>query len=1145
MRKVPKQALFGCMVAAHILCTADLHSQNVLAYGNGRNTTAKKQTTPAKEDTNVEKQALITVLNDLNKTKGVYFLFSDQTLGNKMVYPVKDQNLEIEKILEAVLRDSGLRFKKVNDKTFVILSEKSKPRSSAQSSAMSEESIAADEDKATVLASVTGKVTDNNGKPVSGVNVTVKGTTRGTYTNAAGVFAINADKGNTLVFSFVGFQTREVQLGDETELSVSLEVNEQQMNEVVVTALGIRKESRRLGYAATKVNGDEFTKSREINIGNALTGKIAGVNSSGPLTGPGGSSRVTIRGNSSFGNNQPLYVINGIPMNNDNLGGAGMWGGADLGDGISSINPDDIEEMTVLKGGAAAALYGPRGKNGVILITTKTGKSKKALGIEFNSNFMFDKANNFTDWQDEYGQGTVGAKPANQAAAMQTGLISWGSRLDGSMVTLFDGQQHRYSSVSKDNFKDFYKTGTTFTNTLAISGGGENGTFRLSFGDLRNSSIYPNSKYNRNNVNLDLSYALSEKWTGQANVSYIKEVGKNRSNLSDAPGNGNYAILFLPANVDAEYLGKGYDERGAEVAFNGDAFTTNPFFAANKFQNNTTKDRLLGVASLRYSPFEWLYVQGRVANDFFAFNAQQITPTGTGYRPGGSLDNESTNIFNEMNMDLLIGVNKKITSDISLGVTAGGNLLKMKAKNTAVNANGLAFPYLYNPASATTRNATVRTPKQEVHSLYAAVELSYKNTLFINLTDRNDWSSSIPVENNSYNYPSINASYVFSENFKPSWLDFGKLRTGYAVVGADAPIFSTALYYNTNGSVNGNPLGSLANEIPNSAIEPLKVTELEIGTELKMLKNRLFLDFSWYNKQTLNDIVQGTVSQTSGYASALVNIGKLENKGIELLVGGVPVKTNSFKWTTSFNYAHNKNKVIRLAEGQNFMDVGQSRTQRGFIQHRIGESFAQVMVYDIKKNAKGEMIVGPTGLPQAGDALVSRGTAIHPVTGGWSNEVAYKNLAVSFLIDYKFGGVIYSGTNARAYAQGLHKATLEGRQGGIVVKGVNDAGAAVQTTVTAQDYFGTLANISSLQTYSSDFIKFRSFAITYNFDVKFLKNKVQGLGLSLVGRNLFYIKRDSDNIDPESNYNNTNAQGLEYASLPSVRSYGINLSVKF
>ncbi|WP_143307895.1 SusC/RagA family TonB-linked outer membrane protein [Chitinophaga vietnamensis] len=991
---------------------------------------------------------------------------------------------------------------------------------------------------------VHGTVKDSKGSPLPGVTVIVKNTGKGTQANANGQYKIAAKAGDVLVFRFVGFTVKEVTVGSDDEMNITLEEGSTGLNELVVTALGIKKEEKSVGYAITKVKGGDFTQAREINVGNALVGKVAGVNSSAPATGPGGSSRVTIRGNSSLSfNNQPLYVVNGIPLNNDNQGNPGMYGGADYGDGISSINPDDIEDMTVLKGGAAAALYGQRGINGVILITTKSGKARKGIGIEVNSNMTIDKVHDYRDFQDVYGQGTLGARPTDATSGIRTGMSSWGAKLDGQPAYYFDGQQRPYSKESQHNFKDFYRTGSTITNTVAFSGGNEATTFRVSLGDLRNLGVYPGAYYKRNNANIDLGFKLSPKWSGQANITYVKERA-NRANVSDAPGNGNFAIMFLPPNVRANLLAPGWDPlTGAETQYSDNQYNTNPYFAAAKFSNKTNKDRMMGMASLRYQATDWLYVQGRVTNDFFAFNAQSIWPTGTAFKPTGKLYQDLTRNFNELNTDVLVGLNKTVARDFNIGVTAGANFMRQDAKEIDMNADGLAYANLYNPSTASARNVNISTPTKEVHSVYGSLELSYKSTLFLTLTDRNDWSSSLPARNNSYNYPSINASYLFSETLQLPWLNFGKIRAGYSQVGGDAQPFKTQLYYGAMGAIGGNPIADLPSEIPNANLEPLKVKEAEIGAQLGFFKNRLSVDVAVYKKQTLNDIVSGTVSITSGYLTRLLNVGKIENKGIELMVSVVPVKTTDFTWTTSFNYTNNKNTVLQLAAGQADMQMDQSRTTNAYIKHVVGLPIAQVMAFDYLRDAKGNLVLD-NGLPQQG-ALTPRGTGVAPVSGGWNNEFVYKRFGLSFLIDYKNGGVLYSGTNANAYTFGLQKETLAGREGGVTVKGVDASGNEVSKTVDAQTYYGRLSTISALQVYSSDFIKFRSVSLTYNIPGSAFNHKIAGLGVSLVARNLFYISKHTPNIDPESSYNNSNSQGLEYAGVPTTKSIGVNLNVKF
>lgn len=1137
------------LTGLQIMIVISGYSQNTFAYTADRHA-GDEQEQPGNR-VQKKQQTLFSTLKELNKIKGVYFLFSENDMASFPVNAVEDWRESTERILDKILANTGLKYKKVSDNTFVIHKEKEKVKTGSMYAEPDfTETTDGSLTRNVTFEIITGRVFSTDNNPLQGVSVLIKGTNKGTTTNARGEFTIDARRGDVLVISYVGYQNQEVTVGENNSITIALVSLNQPMTEVVVTALGIRKEARRLGYAVTKVDGEEFTKAREINLGNALTGKVAGVNSSGPLTGPGGSSRVLIRGvNSLTGDNQPLYVVNGIPLNNANYGNAGKWGGADLGEGLTSINPDDIEEITVLKGGAAAALYGQLAKNGVIMITTKSGRGKKGMSVELNTNIQIDKINNFLEFQNQYGQGTLGAKPVDVTSAMNTGMRAWGPRLDGTQVPIFNGQAKPYTDQG-DNLNRFYQTGVTFTNTLAISGGSDAGYYRLSFGDLRNNSIYPDSRYIRNTVNLDMNYKLSAKWSGQASIIYGKEIGKNRSNLSDGPGNGNFGILFLPPNVNADYLAPGYDATGKEIQFSSDAFTTNPYFAAAKFRNDTKKDRIFAVGSLRYNPFDWLYLQAKLGNDYYAFNAVQITPTGTAYRPAGSLDNDINRFFNQINTELLIGVKRNITHNIAVNFTAGANFLKERQRITTINASGLAFPYLYNPGAATTRGANTATPRKDVNSVFGSAEFSYKNSFFLNITDRNDWSSTIPIANNSYNYPSVNASYVFSENFKAPWLSFGKIRVGYAQIGADADPFQTLLYYSTNGAVNNQPVGNIGTPatqdiIPNSTLEPLQIKEFEVGTQLSLMKNRLNFDFTWYSKKTLNDIVKGSVSRTSGYLSAVVNVGEVQNKGIEIQISGTPIKSANFQWTSSFNFAHNVNEVIELAEDQTFMDLSESRTTRGFVQHRIGLPAYQVMVFDYKRDNKGALVLNPSGFPQAADALVPAGTSIPPNVGGWSNNFRYKNFSIDFLIDFKSGGMVYSGTNATAYGAGLHEETLNGRESGIQITGVNDAGAPVNTTISAQNYYAALANISMVQTYKADFIKFRSLTLTYEVPTKILRNRVQGLSISFVGRNLFYISKSTPNIDPEANYSNGFSYGLEYASLPSTRSFGLNANVRF
>lgn len=1096
-----------------------------------------------------EKQTLFNVLKDLNRQKGVYFMFSDPSLGDKKVNPVADLRESVEKILVQVLKNTGLKYKKVSDNAFVILpvKENKKTSDALEVDFNSPPLQSAIEDKgAGIKALISGRITDNLQRALAGVSVAVKGTRRGTSTNSNGEFSIEADKGEILVFSFVGFDTREVLVGDDARVIVSLVPNDSQMSEVVVTALGIRKEAKRLGYAVTKVEGEGLTKAREINVANGLVGKVAGVNVSGVNGGPGSSSNVLIRGGSSlFGGNQPLYVINGVPMDNSprHEGSAGMWGGADMGDGISNINPDDIEEISVLKGSTASALYGSLAKNGVILITTKSGKGRKGLGIEFNSNFAVDKIIDHTEFQYQYGQGALGAKPADAVAAYTTGGNSWGAKIDGSPSWQFDGVQRPYTA-QQDNLRNFYRTGTTATNTLAFFGGGDNVNYRLSASNLLNNSVVPNAGLRRNTFNLNLNAAITKRLSLGIIVNYILEKHKNRPNLSDSPGNSNFGILFLPTTLDQAILKPGYKADGSEINFSSNIFVTNPWFAANKFVNDLGRNRVISSATAKYDLASWINVQGRIGYDLYNDRRTSVTPSGTAYVPTGNMTEHSSK-YTELNADFLLNVNKKISSDFNIDVNLGGNLRKVKHEILTQVGENFSIPYLYTIANAKNSRSRNFLPRRETQSVYYTAELSYKNMLFLSNTGREDWFSTLPIDNNNLFYPSVSASFVFSELFRPSWMSFGKLRMAWANTSGEADPYKIMLTYNLDGTVNGFPVGVLPGEIPNNQLKPYRLREFETGLELKLFQNRLSIDVAYFNRKTLGEIIPVPTSIASGYSSATVNIGDWENKGVELLVSGTVLKNSKINWVSSINLTKLKAKVLALAEGQKSAAIGQSRTQNAFVHHVVGKSPSQVMAFDYKRDASGQIVYDADGRPLQGE-LTPYGSGLHDFYGGWNNEFNYKGFNFGILIDFKSGGKIFSATNSYATTFGLHEMTLAGRETGIVGNGVNEAGGKNTVKEDSWDYYGALASrISSQFVYDASFVKLRQIVMGYTLPQRWFKRtSIQGAQIALVGRNLAILKKHTPNIDPESNYSNANAQGLELAGVPPFRSFGINLNIK-
>jgi TonB-linked SusC/RagA family outer membrane protein len=1003
--------------------------------------------------------------------------------------------------------------------------------------------------KAPVLSDniITGIVKDASGQPLSNVSVTIKGKLAGATTDEAGKFSIAASENDVLIFSYVGFLNKELVVGSQTVITVSLAKDPHMLNDVVVTALGIKRERRALGYSTTTVQGSSLTEARETNFVNGLEGKVAGVNVSAVATGPGGSSNVVIRGISDItGSNQPLYVIDGIPMQNTtyhqtDVGGG--YGGADGGDGTININPDDIETISILKGASATALYGYRGSKGVMLITTKSGKNARGTGVELNSNYVIQNVIDNTDWQTTYGQGYGGNKPISGSDAFETGLSSWGAKLDGSEVYQFDGVQRPYSAV-KGNMGRFYANGGAATNTVSFSKSlGEAGSLRFSVNDLHNTSIIPNAGFQQQTYTLSTNYKLDKHLDLQLKAQYITAYTMNRPSVSDAPGSVNFATLFLPPNVNISNLAPGYKADGSENQFLDDAYTTNPYFAAYKFVNNTYRNRFIGSGDLRYTFDNGLYLELRAGTDYFADRNTNITPNGTAYQADGAMTEENYK-STETNIDAIIGKQFNVSNDFKFSALIGGNTRKSEVDQFVDGGSGFQTPYLYTIGNLAGYYAYTSHPVVENKSVYGTLDFSYSNYLYLTVTGRNDWYSTLAPGKTNYFYPSVSGSFVFSELLHIHGMDIGKLRIGYADVGgeADQP-YQTLLGYNNIGNLNGFPIGNISNggTVPNAKLEPSSTTEFEVGTEMTFWGNRLHVDAAYYNKQAKKEVIPAVASSTSGYDAVLLNSGTIQNSGIELLISGTIMKKTNFIWSETFNMTYNDNKVTSLSTGSTNYPLGYSRAGEdeglgvAYMSQALGKSAYQIFVADPARDDKGAIIIDPaTGAPQAGTNYVDVGSGIDPYMGGINSEFRYKHWNLSFLIDGKFGGKIFSGTNWYGYQFGLNKETLPGRDLTYGTNGDN-----------AQTYYANVSTYNpAIFVYDASFVKFRQLILGYSFPAAMFNNKIQGITLSFVARNLFTITKHTPNIDPESNYSN-GPQGIEQATVPYTRTFGFNLNVKF
>ncbi|WP_149239756.1 SusC/RagA family TonB-linked outer membrane protein [Dyadobacter sp. 32] len=1006
----------------------------------------------------------------------------------------------------------------------------------------------------TVLETVKGKVTDDQGAALAGVNVLVKGTQQGTSTDAEGAFSINvADASSVLVFSFVGYQAQEITVGNSSNLTVKLLIDSKSLNEVVVTALGIKKEVKAVGYSVTKVDGGLFTKTRETNVAASLAGKVAGLNVSGSSAGPAGATRITLRGNTSIkGDNAPLFIINGLPMNNTNFGKS-SGDNPDWGDNISSINPDDVEDMTVLKGAAAAALYGSRAKNGAIIITTKSGKGNKGIGIEYNTNNTWEVPFFLWEIQKEWGQGYNGVKPSGVGIAAAHGQNHWGGKYDGSMVVQLDGVERPYSYVKDQVLKDFYGVGNTSSHNVAFTGGGDKGNFRVAITDMRNKGIVPNAKMRRDNISLSINQNATKNISISANVDYINEEVDNRYVLESNNANSVGTILFVNSNMPTSSLAPGYDPiTYAEKVLGTDRGATNPYYALNQIKNKSQKDRFIAAVNARWNITDWLFAQAKAGQDYFSLQQNKIVPEGTGYRPNGQIDQINT-LFYERNFEGMLGMNKALNKELNLTVNLGGNLMSQHSSGTNLSGSGIITPRLHVINNTSVRNTFTTTTDKKINSLFGTAELAFRNYLFLNVTGRNDWFSTLSPESNNYFYPSASVSYVFSDAFDlPKAISFGKFRMSYASVGGDTDPYQLNLTYGVLPySYEGKPLGTINQPVmPNRNLRPLSVNEFEAGLDLRLFNNKVGLDLAGYNRITNNDITQESISSVTGYNAAVVTVGSLRNRGVEALFTLRPITKKDFSWDITLNAAYNKSKILAISNTSKELQL--ATATKVFIKHIVGEEYSQIVGRTIKRDAQGRDIMDAKGLPIVPSDVKAFGSGIQRWTTGITNTFNYKSFTLSAQVDGKFGGLIYSNTNYNLEHRGMSYRSLLGRENGVILPGVTESGEENKVLVTAaqvnnRDIIVRRRDAIDDYLYNASFIKLRYISLTYNFPRAFYEKVgfIKAASISAVGRNLAILMKHTPGIDPETNLSAGNDQGIESTQLPPTRSFGFNVNLKF
>ena len=1013
---------------------------------------------------------------------------------------------------------------------------------------------------------ITGTVEDEFG-PVAGASVVIKGTTNGTMTDMDGHFTLEGvKKGDIIQISFIGFATQDIPYTGQTALNVKLEEDAQKLDEVVVTALGMKRDKKALGYAMQELKGDELLSSREPNLANSLSGKVSGLQIVRSSNGVGGSSKIVLRGNNSLtGSNQPLIVVDGTPMDNFTGGVDDVWGnsGADMGNGLSDINPEDIESMTVLKGASAAALYGSRAGNGVILITTKSGKKNEGLGITVNAGITTESIFLKPDLQNSFGQGSVGAYD-NQSR------LSWGPKAEGQMVSDWLGRQVPLKTY--DNIDAFFNTGTSFNEGVSFQQNIKGTSVFSSINRSDDAGITPESKLNKTNITLRATTFLdeAEKWKIDAKVNYINMNAHNRPIQGVNPSNAFNTIYNLPRSLNVAEFKQDVDEQGNMIWWDASKNPQeNPYWVTKYRQNNDTRNRLLGNIALKYAPTNWFDIELRGGTDYYTTTKNEKVYAGGNTTPSG-LYNEGSETFYENNYSFLATARKDNLIDRLGGfVTFGGNLMMQKRTKMNASAGELLVPNLFSLNNGINKpTVTSELTRRKMNSLYGSLQLNWDGYLFLDVTARNDWSSTMSKANRSYFYPSVSLSGVISDMVlklggqMPEWFTFAKVRASYAEVGNDLDPYQLYNNFTVGKDENGNTTAAPGNVLFDSTVRSELIKSWEAGFDLRFFNNRLGLDAAWYKTNATRQLLNLPMDPFSGYSSRKVNAGNIQNEGIEIsLNGAILDNPKGLSWNSTAQFSLNRNKIIDLYPGVTLYDIKTLdaiqivAVQGSYYGDIYGQTFQRVE--DKNDPNYGKIIVGEDGLPLITTGKSKVGNQSPDWMLGWTNSFAYKGFNLSFLVDFRIGGDLYSATASNLYVRGNAAGTVVNgnRQDFVVPNSVvqtSNGYAENKVPVTHQNYWeriGSTGNygLPEMFTYDATNIRLRNITLGYDFNRAMLqKTPFQRLRLSATCNNVWMIHYNLPGIDPESvSATNTNATGFENGAAPTSRSFTFNVTVGF
>ncbi len=1019
---------------------------------------------------------------------------------------------------------------------------------------------------------ITGKViSSEDDMGIIGATIVVEGTTIGTVTDFEGNYTLNVpEDAENVVFSFVGMVPKTVAIGTQSEINITLDPDVEELKEVVVTAMAIEREKKELGFSVTTVNAEDLNKAKETNLVNALSGKVAGVSvlsSSGTV---GGSSKILIRGSSSLsGDNQPLFVIDGMPVDNSNIAGSNneRISGADVGNRAGDINPEDIENISVLKGPNAAALYGARARDGVIMITTKKGKTGKT-SIELSSTYRFENPLVLPNTQSDFAQGSNGEYIHNA-------LNGWGPKTDDVSDIQFpsyDSSETVTLNSYPNNYKNFYQTGYAFINNVSVSGGTEKSSYRLSYGNLSQEGTIPNSILNRNTVNFNSEMRFDNNFTSNVSANYVNLKKEGIPSQGGSVNAFNSILAKLPNTIDINELKDYKNPDGTQKSLG--ELINNPYWTAYENGLDNKVEKFSGVLNLIYSPFEWLTISERLGTEIYTDYRRQVTKIGTKGVPDGKLDDEEI-FYKAFNSTFNVQMNKKFLNDFNIKGLFGHDVNDKSRRMLTNTAQEFEVAEFYDYSNAKSNTPEEIFYQRRLWGLYGNVSLGYKNYAFLEVTGRNDWTSTLPKNNNSYFYPSASLSMILTDaipSLKSKWLNYAKLRASASQVGSDEDPYQLQFSYISytqisvpyqNDAPNTPPNNELAyyatTRIPALNLEPQKKNSYEGGIDLDIIDNRVGIDFGYYYEVTKNQIVEIPVSPSTGFSFQNINLGTVANSGVELLVNLTLINKTNFTWSTDVTYTKNVEKVLELEETLDKYQQG-SAFSGVYYAAEVGESRG---LYALKwqRDSLGRVIIDANNGKRK---LENEATRIGDITPkysmGISNNLRYKNFFLSFLVDIKEGGLIYSGTVQSLRFYGMADETTVNRDeyktfidDGVVAVTQPDGSTAYvknKQEVESMEEFWRNYSASGAESnvFDASYVKLREVRISYKLPDKWMKKFfMKSIEVGLEGRNLWLIKSNVPHIDPEANIfgSGSNAEGLEYFNIPPSRSYGFNFRFTF